>query len=626
MKSPSKGWTGMFATRLQAGLRHRHLPYHLALLATALCLPSLWLGWVTDDHMHRGTILGVPELAGFDRSPAELFAFLDGDIETNHRMMDAGLLPWWSYEQLRLAFFRPFTGLTHWIDYQLWPNTPALMHLQSLAWFAGVVIAATVFYRRVMGPLGVAGLAALLFAIDDAHALPVVWLANRNAVLGMFFGFLTLIAYDRWRRDAWLPGAVLAPLAFGVGLSSNEGAVATAAYLLAYALFLDRGSRLRRFFALAPCAGVGVAWVIAYQLLGYGASGSGVYIEPAREPLRFALAVVERAPMLVWGQFASPPSDLLAMLSADTRRWVWGLALAFMAIMILLLAPLVRRDRVARFCAFGMTLSLLPACATFTSDRLLMLTGLGGMGLLALFFKAVTTRDEQPAFHPTWWRAARSLAVPLAVVHLVIAPGSLLVSTRNLLTFRSVLDTAAASLPTDEGVRDRQLLIVNAPVIMTSFFLPVIQSLEGRPVPARTLILASGMHPIELHRRDAHTITLRPHAGFFPPVGTPDPDAGTPPRRFDPRYVFQVLDRLFRDDAHPMRRGQRVELTGLTIEITALTDDGRPAEAAFRFEHPLDDTGYQWLQWGEGQFVPLNLPAPGESTTLPAITLQPPAR
>ena len=33
-------------------------------------------------------------------------------------------------------------------DYQLWPDTPALMHVQSLAWFAGVVVAATVFYRR----------------------------------------------------------------------------------------------------------------------------------------------------------------------------------------------------------------------------------------------------------------------------------------------------------------------------------------------------------------------------------------------------------------------------------------------------------------------------------------------
>jgi len=115
------------------------------------------------------------------------------------------------------------------------------MHLHSLAWLGAVVVVATLFYRRMFAAAWIAGLAALLFAVDDAHGFPAVWLANRNALIGVFFGLLTLIAHDRWRRDGWWMGAVLAPLAFLLGLLSKESAVATGAYLVAYALFLDRG-------------------------------------------------------------------------------------------------------------------------------------------------------------------------------------------------------------------------------------------------------------------------------------------------------------------------------------------------------------------------------------------------
>ena len=49
-------------------LEHRYLPWHLALLATALCAPSLWLGWQLDDVIHRSA-LTRPGLPLFARSP-----------------------------------------------------------------------------------------------------------------------------------------------------------------------------------------------------------------------------------------------------------------------------------------------------------------------------------------------------------------------------------------------------------------------------------------------------------------------------------------------------------------------------------------------------------------------------
>ena len=135
------------------------------------------------------------------RSPFSLFFFLTGDAEQNRTYMDMAGLPWWTTPDLRLSFFRPITGLTHWLDYLLWPDTPALMHVQSLLWFVTGVIVTALVYRRFLGCVWPAGLAAIFFALDDAHALPASWIANRNILPAFVFGMLALISHDRWRSD-----------------------------------------------------------------------------------------------------------------------------------------------------------------------------------------------------------------------------------------------------------------------------------------------------------------------------------------------------------------------------------------------------------------------------------------
>ena len=64
---------------------------------------------------------------------------------------------------------------------------------------------------------------------------------------------------------------------------------------------------------------------------------------------------------------------------------------------------------------------------------------------------------------------------------------------------------------------------------------------------------------------------------------------------FDCRCVLRASDRTYRDNT-PMTVGQRVGLMGVTVEITAVTNDGRPAEAAFRFTFSLEDPLLRWLR------------------------------
>ena len=181
-----------------------------------------------------------------------MFSFMNGDVERTQRMMDLGTVPWWTYPEIVAQFWRPITTLTHKVDYLLWPTSPAMMHAQSLLWFAALAFVVTLFYRRVMGATFMAGLAALLYAIDDAHAAPAGWIANRNGMVAAVFGVLTLICHDKWRRDGWRSGLILGPILLATTLFAKEAGVAVASYLFAYAILLDRSAWRSRVLSLVP--------------------------------------------------------------------------------------------------------------------------------------------------------------------------------------------------------------------------------------------------------------------------------------------------------------------------------------------------------------------------------------
>ncbi len=501
----------------------------VAAVGVLLCISSLWLGLQNDDYILRLVLSDPPLEPEWTRSPADAFTFINGDEDLIRYAIESGRLPWWTNPRLRLAFFRPVTSITHWIDFNVWPDLPWLMHLQSLLWFAGAIAAAALLYRRLLVPAWIAGLAALLFAIDDAHGMPAVWLANRNASIGVFFGLAALIAHDRWRRHGWRPGAYLAPLALLLGLLGGEIALAAGGYLLAYALFLDRGSWSRRLVSLVPGVVAGFAWWVAYRSLGYGAFGSGVYIDPGISPVVFAHAVIERLPMLFSGLWALP-SGLGLMLSQSATHVLWLITVGLMGVITMLLLPLLKREPVARFFALGMVLSLLPACATFPDDRLLYFAGFGGMGLLALFMTAVWRRVD-------WVPTSRLRKLPLTVavwffvfIHLVFSPLALATTAHKVGMFGTIISRAAESLPSDPGVGEQTVLIVNTPSVFFSIYGPLMQGLEGHTIPNRTLTLGSGIYPTTISRPAPNVLSIRPSGGYLVPAGCPQPgQEGTQP-------------------------------------------------------------------------------------------------
>jgi hypothetical protein len=580
-------------------LTHKYSSILLALIAMLLALPSVWTGWQQDDFNQRYFLLGNPGLDGKPSSPLDIFAFLNGDPERTRKIMDLGLVPWWTLENLRLSFWRPLSAASHWLDYALWPNSAPLMHIQSLFWLGALIAAAAALYKRVMGVTWAAGLAALFFAIDDAHGLPAGWIANRNALIAGCFGVIMLLVHHKWRQQNWRAGAILGPVLLLLGLLSGEVALGAIGYLVAYSVFLDPGSRRERFLVVLPYGIVTAFWFVAYNVMGYGTWGSGFYVDPISEPIAYMGAFVVRAPLLLADQLALSPSSLVLFLPPAGVAVLWVWAIIVLVILSLAFAPLIRHDRTARFWVLGMALCLPPVCATLPHSRLLLFAGLGGMGLLAQWIVAFKERVDWLPGSRGWRRLAGAVLLFLIISHAIIAPVLLPANAVSPTTAEPLLQNAANTAPVGPDVAVRNLVLVNPPSVYYAHYFSTVRAVNGAPYPRHLCILAPGAVSLRVARPDERTLVIRPEGGF---LGFP-------------------FDNVFRGGAHPLRLGERIALTAMTVEITGLTSDGRPAEATFRFPMPLEEDSFAWLQWRDGKYVHFDPPLRGAEISLPAQQL-----
>jgi len=574
----------------------------LACLAVLLCLPSLWAGLGIDDWWHRLVLLGRHPVSSPTPWSIGLFRFIDGDPEHTRALMDLGVLPWWTWPELKAAFVRPLAELTHRLDYGLWPNSPWLMHVHSLSWFGLAIGLAAVLYRRVMGPGWVAGLAALLYAVDDSHGPVAGWIASRNSLMALCFGIATAIAHVSWRRDGKTSHAVAGAGCLLLGLLSSEAALGITAYLFAYALTLDRGSLGRRMSSLLPYVATTAAWWVLNRHLGYGVEGSEVYVDPLTHPLRFFAAVIDGAPILLLSQWATPPASLHMFMPPSAVAGLQIAGVLVSAVLAWAMLRLWRTEPLARFWTLGMLLSLLPICATFPHERLLLFVGLGAMGLLALWLER-GFRGGAPRRAGDWRRAAGAPATergqwlrwPLIAVHGVLAPLTLPLTTLETTMVSRMMVADSDSLPQTQEVPSQTWVFVSSSVPFLQGYVPVIRKVHDQPAPAQVRTLAPSNSGLRISRTDPRTLVIRAQQG----------------------YLTAPLDGLFRDGQHPMRPGQIVRLAGLSVQVLAMTVDDRPLEASFRFDQPLEHSKLAWFVHQDGGIASFSPPSIGETVILP---------
>jgi hypothetical protein len=139
------------------------------------------------------------------------------------------------------------------------------------------------------------------------------------------------------------------------------------------------------------------------------------------------------------------------------------------------------------------------------------------------------------------------------------------------------------------------------------------------PFPVSINYLSSGFAPVHIERVDAQTIIVTPDGGYTPLPGPIVDDKTGMVTHISLENVYRALDGFFYNPRNPMRVGQVVALSEVTVEVTEMTGDGRIAQAAFTFAHPLEDNRYVWLLWEEdtSTYKRVQMPLAGESRVYP---------
>jgi len=564
------------------------------LVAFLLALPSLFVGFVGDDYFIRATVLQDKRVLPDDRMPRDAFTLIKKGSQNIRQGIEKGLYPWWTDPELCIAFFRPLSTLTHVIDFTLFQHSAWLMHLHSIFWYALLVLVAGLLYRRFLAPGWIAGLAVLLYAADHTHAVSVSLLNCRNALIAAVFGLLTLFAHDRWRAQGSGICMVIALVSFFLAVLSGESGVATAGYLLSYALFIDEAKPAARFSALLPYLIAGILWRGAYTALGYQAAHTGIYLDPGGDVLRFAGAFFLRLPVLLLSQLAVPCADVWALLPLNAALMYVGASLVFLLFAVWVFLPLLRADRRLCFLALGAVVSSVPFCAALPSNRFLFFTGFGCIGIIA---RLIATALDTSLWHaPLWNRPRKIFIYTLIMIHAIISAPLFAASTLLPLFIQRPLVLAEKTIRAPE---DARVMVVNAPSDLMFLYLPFIRGAEGRPQSIKPFLLSSGMHPLEVKRTDERTLVIRFNRGM----------------------LDGLWNQFFRDPTvSPCARGFRMTRDWISITVTDADDRG-PREIWYSLHVPLEDKSLKWVTWSDRGFVPFPLPAVGETVALKSLPL-----
>lgn len=593
-----------------------------AFVAFAMTLPMLGIGYYLDDQLHT-FILDGGTFPGGPWGPWDLYRFADGGEQLREATRQ-GFFPWWSSPDLRLSFFRPLPSLWRALDHQLFGHSALIPHLESSLAFAGATYVAWHAYNTILkpgepshqhswrfrAPVG-ATLAALMFAVDDAHSLSVSWVANRYALVVALFGFASIAVFAKRKlHDGPLSRSSLTSAGlFALALASGETALAALGYLVALALlfFPTPSGRKRACQALAPHFVVLGGWAILYRNLGYGAGGGAFYIDPLRSPGAFAGAVVERFPRLLLGQFFAPPSEVWTLVPGAAGGGLIALTIVLAIIVLAFVYSLAWNHPSTLALLLGTLLATLPVCAMTPDDRLLLMPGFGAFAILAIGIERV-------------WRNPRYLSRPVPVgdtmlrpdkpfwfgyvfayllmfLHIVVAP--ILLPVRAL-GFSGMLKTfiaqGEATIPRGDALVGKTLIIVTTPDVLMTNYMMLGRMARKEQLPRVSHILSAQEKGTAIIERDSQSSLI---------VRNAQGENGGPFGGVYRREPFVV--------------GHKTSLDGVEAEVLETDAEGKLTTARFSFDRPMDE--YLFLMWKGAGFVPLEL-AVGEKTELQVVSFQ----
>lgn len=531
-----------------------------------------------DDFAQRAMIEGVLTPA---RGPFNLYDFVSDANRPD--LLARGALPWWSDPRLVIRFLRPLPSALVWLDHRLFGYGTFGPHLLSLAWWAAAVLAAHALYRTSVGARP-ALVASTVFALSPTLAIPLVWLANRDALITLTFGSLALTHYLRWRRSRRFASGITSAAAFAATMLTGEYGICVAGYVVAFEVCNRSEEMRRRLTGVLPALLPVALYAVAHSALKYGAVASGFYRNPLVDPAGYVRAM----PRVAAGLLASA-----WFVTGDTGGWASAPgagALVFSSGIILLVAMIwmVRRGLFgarpdgAGWLTAGSLIALLPLIATEPSMRILGVAALGVSGAVGVLIDAGASRIRQQRQFSTL--AAVVAAAVFACLHLIGAP----LETRRLSrqAVQDEIDSLARfSLVGQSDGANRTTLVLRANYPPTVLWTPFL------------LRSAAPKHWRVLSQTFERTVTIRtaPHSIEV------SEDHG-------PLFALGPSDIL---RTNPFAAGDAVEIPGMRATVLRIDDGGRPTAVRYEFDRDLDGPDVAWISEGRAGFSNITPPPVG---------------
>lgn len=366
----------------------------------ALRAPALHANLYADDWDHYAI---EKELYPVKLPIWDMFHWVGREAAQRDALLESGRLPWWSSPDLQLSVFRPLASVVVHFDYATLDGAehPWRLHVHTALWLSFLLFGVAALMGSVL-PLPVAALATLLYAVDDGFIVPFAWVANRSQIIALGFVVWATFFFVRARRSGSWRLHCASALLVAVGLCAGEHALAALAYLAAAALYGPGtfGSRIR---ALIPLASLVATYVWVRASMGYGIAGSGYYIDPVAEPVRYLFAFRERVLVLLaelvfsipceWSQGAALPSfveQTLSLTPLGSSTPLSAEPVGLLAAVLVIAAIIWLRksrdrygERAIEWLVVGALMSLLPVGGVIAAGRMTPAPALGFNAFMA---------------------------------------------------------------------------------------------------------------------------------------------------------------------------------------------------------------------------------------------------
>ncbi len=609
--------------------RYAAFAFSCALLGLALRYNALLTGFAADDYAQLDMLDGRYPV---ERAPWDLYNLSDGSAEEGERLRRAGYFPWFAHPEMRLSMLRPLASLSIAFDRAAFGVDARAHHLHTALWWAGMLLSIAWLFARVL-PLPIAALALVIYTLDEAHTVPLGWLANRCALGSTLFSVLGLIAYLRSRERGGLRDGVLSFFAFTLAFGFGEYALCGVAYAAAYELqrLLDARKAspantfelLRRHaLALLPIAAPTIVYLVVRSALGYGPLRSGIYISPDRDLVTFIQLTCVRLPVLLadlafalpsemwtfgsWWSYVALERGLVGVawvLSPEPWRQLHVLLGVLTIPFVFLLYRAVRRAlpelTQLRWLFWASILSIMPVIGSFPSSRLLLMSSLGFSALLAAFAVGAWSAALQGR------RLLALLGCAVVAYHVIVPAKTSYSQSVNVRLSAVASKNAALRMEVDpKRIGTQRVLQLLAPDYDTScMYIGRVRGRFGLPRPKAcwTISLAPARHVVM--RESATSFRLAPIGGVA--------------------MLSTAGEELLSDPSEPHKPGDSVDLGG--IRITVLNVRGRRVSAVrVETDVPLEDPSLVIMTASHAGIRRLALPPIGQNAVVPMPGIPPP--